>query len=435
MGIKVCDALCGSGKTSACIRMMNERTDARFIFVTQFLTEVDRIKRCCASRDFCSPECDLPSRTKLEDIITLLRERRNIATTHSLFLSYTDEVKSLVRDGGYILILDETVDTFNMSGLKICDINMLKDHKIVQNENGYVEWAYTEYESDDYDGSGKFSTEVNLTKSKNLLEYDGKYLFWAIPPELFECFQEAYVLTYLFHAQLLRCFFEMYGFDYEFIGVRKLEGKYEFCSADEMNRKRDLRGKIHILEHNKLNAIGSQRTDLSYSYYAFREHADRDGFFESLRKNLVNLFRNIFKAPAEEIMWTTFKEFRGRLSSKGFKNSFVTYNKRASNDYANRKYLAYCVNNFMRPWEARYYREHGVNVDQDSYALSILVQWIFRSAIRNDEEIWVYLPSARMRSLLKQWLENLAEGEDLKPVSYTANEKRRRRRKCTKEGE
>ena len=47
MEIKICDALCGSGKTSACIRMMNEDTDKHFIFVTQFLSEVDRIVRGC----------------------------------------------------------------------------------------------------------------------------------------------------------------------------------------------------------------------------------------------------------------------------------------------------------------------------------------------------------------------------------------------------
>ena len=50
MGIKVCDALCGSGKTSACIRMMNENKDKKYVFVTQFLSEVDRIIRSCKAK-------------------------------------------------------------------------------------------------------------------------------------------------------------------------------------------------------------------------------------------------------------------------------------------------------------------------------------------------------------------------------------------------
>lgn len=88
------------------------------------------------------------------------------------------------------------------------------------------------------------------------------------------------------------------------------------------------------------------------------------------------------------------------------------------NVYSDRHYLAYCVNNFLRPWESRYYKERGVEVDNDSYGLSFLIQWVFRSAIRNGEEIWVYIPSARMRSLFTQWLDNLADGNDLNPVTY-----------------
>ena len=133
--------------------------------------------------------------------------------------------------------------------------------------------------------------------------------------------------------------------------------------------------------------------------------------------------KNIFKAPSKEVLWTAFKGSSDQLLGKGYASAFIPYNLRASNEYSNRKYLAYCVNNFPRPWEVKYYREHGAEVDADGYALSILIQWIFRSAIRNGEEVWLYLPSARMRSLLRQWLDNLADGNDLAPVSYKAPRK------------
>jgi hypothetical protein len=406
--------------------MMNERTDVKFIFVTQFLTEVERIKTKCAGRDFVSPDSDLDSgKTKLSDVRHLLREGRNIATTHALFVSCTDDIKQSLRDQKYVLILDETVDIMRMSGLKPCDMNMLIQNEIVSEDaNGQIVWRYDDYEKDDYDGGGKFSKEVLLTKSKNLLKYDDDYFFWSIPPELFSCFHEVYVLSYLFRSQMLRCFFDLYGLRYELIGVKHDETGYTFCDISEMDRKHDLRDKIHILEHRKLNAVGAKRSDLSVSSYLFNKHAEGEGLADKIRKNLVNLFRNIYNAPSDQIMWTVFKDFKDAASDKKYRNGFVTYNRRASNEYANRRYLAYCVNNFMRPWEARYYRDRGVEVDQDGYALSILVQWIFRSAIRNGEEIWLYLPSARMRSLLKQWLDNLAEGRDLDPVAYTATRKR-----------
>lgn len=435
MKIKVCDALCGSGKTSACIRMMNERTEARFIFVTQFLSEVDRIKAQCAERGFVSPDCDLEHRkTKLSDIRRLLQEGNNIATTHALFVSCTDDIKELIRDKNYILVLDETVDVMRMSGLKPCDINLLEYSNIIaEDEDGRVDWIYDTYEKEDYDGEGKFSKEVLLAKSKNLLKYDKEYFFWSVPPELFSCFSEVYVLTYLFHAQILRCFFDMYKLPYEYIGVKNEDG-YRFCDAAEMNRAHDLRGKIHVLEHPKLNAVGDKRGDLSLSSYTLHNHREGMGLTNRIRKNLVNVFRNIFNAGVDEIMWTVFKDFKDEVADKKFRAGFVTYNKRASNECANRRYLAYCINNFMRPWEARYYRERGVRVDQDSYALSILVQWVFRSAIRNGEEIWLYLPSARMRSLFYQWLDNLAEGRDLEPVVYRTSRPRFGRRKGAHNG-
>lgn len=416
MNIKVCDALCGSGKTSACIRMMNERTESRFIFVTQFLSEVDRIKTKCSARQFVSPEND--GRTKLSDIKELLQNGVNIATTHALFLSSTEEIKALLRKQHYILVLDETVDVLQMSDLKPCDMNLLlRSNVVTEGEDGNLHWNDETYERENFDGEGMFSQEVLLAKSKNLLRYQEEYFFWMLPPDLFGSFAEVYILTYMFYSQPLKCFFDMNRFDYELVGVRRNGNDYEFCDVNEMDRRRDLRDKIHILEHKKLNEIGESRTALSYS--ALSTSLNGNGvLLNQLRKNLSNAFRNVFKASSDKIMWTVFKDCKDAIADKGFTHSFVPYNKRASNEYADKRYLAYCVNNFMRPWESQYYRERGVDVNQDAYALSIIVQWVFRSAIRNDKEIWIYVPSARMRCLLADWLQKLADGNDLEPVEY-----------------
>lgn len=425
MKIKVCDALCGSGKTSACIRMMNERTDKNFIFVTQYLTEVDRIKDKCRRRHFISPENDLDhKKTKLSDIHKLIKAGNNIATTHSLFVSYTEETKRMIREQNYILVLDETVDVMSMADVETCDLNILRESKSLVEEDGELKWLNDSYGSN---GRGRFVEEMQKAKSKNLLKYDDDYFFWAIPPELFTCFDEVYVLTYLFQAQTLRCFFDLYGLDYEYIGVKFTDKNYVFCPFEQMNRKVELRNKIHILDTPKINSIGDDRTALSYSWYRVRANKATETNspdFERLRKNLGNYYRNYCKASKDEIMWTTFKSYREQLAGRGYSSSFVTYNKRASNEYCNRKYLAYCVNNFPRPWEARYFHDRNVKVNGDEYALSILVQWIFRSAIRIGSEINVYIPSARMRSLLIQWLDKLAEGKDLEPIHYVGTRAR-----------
>ena len=59
---------------------------------------------------------------------------------------------------------------------------------------------------------------------------------------------------------------------------------------------------------------------------------------------------------------------------------------------------------YMVPTVKMFIESRGVTVDQDQYALSALVQWIFRSAIRDGEPITLYIPSERMRGLLIDWL-------------------------------
>ena len=80
------------------------------------------------------------------------------------------------------------------------------------------------------------------------------------------------------------------------------------------------------------------------------------------------------------------------------------------NNYSDRHVVAYTINRFMNPVIRQFFQQHGVEVDEDRYALSDMIQWIWRSAIRNGEHITLYIPSYRMRKLLIDWInENSSE--------------------------
>lgn len=79
-------------------------------------------------------------------------------------------------------------------------------------------------------------------------------------------------------------------------------------------------------------------------------------------------------------------------------------NLRATNKYRDRVSVAYLVNIFMNPVVKNFFQENGVEIEKDSYALSEMVQLIFRAAIRDGNPITVYVPSKRMRELLEDWL-------------------------------
>ena len=68
--------------------------------------------------------------------------------------------------------------------------------------------------------------------------------------------------------------------------------------------------------------------------------------------------------------------------------------------------MAFMLNLFMNPNEVNYFISQNVKVNEELLAVSDMLQWIFRSSIRDDKPINIYIPSSRMRNLLKDWLDN-----------------------------
>ena len=189
-----------------------------------------------------------------------------------------------------------------------------------------------------------------------------------------------------------------------------------------MDRKHDLRNKIHIDKRERYNEIGYEPYSLSSGWFERAEKEKGQPKLAVLKNNLYNIFRHK-DAKSGGKMWTTLNKSKKYLKGKGYSNSFLTFNRRASNDYVDKHYLAYCLNVYMMPWMKNYLHRHGAeHISQDMYALSVLIQWIFRSGIRNGDDIWIYVPSCRMRYLLEKWLDNLAEGNDLKEIQYSIDD-------------
>jgi hypothetical protein len=79
-------------------------------------------------------------------------------------------------------------------------------------------------------------------------------------------------------------------------------------------------------------------------------------------------------------------------------------NAKATNDYIEKRSLAYLCNIFHQPIIKGFFEERGIMVYEDLHALSEMVQWLWRSQIRRGDPVTVYAPSERMRGLLKMWL-------------------------------
>ena len=100
-----------------------------------------------------------------------------------------------------------------------------------------------------------------------------------------------------------------------------------------------------------------------------------------------------------------FKDFKNQVKGKGYTKGFIPANARATNLYKDKINCAYLINMYSNPMILKFFKNKGVNINEDDYALSCLIQWLFRSAIRENKNINLYIPSSRMRNLLKKWLQ------------------------------
>lgn len=400
MTVKVCDMIMGAGKTESAITQMNSDDDSRYIFITPYLDEVERIKRSCAVRDFKDPQNK--GNRKLGDLHRLLAARSNIASTHSLFEMYNEETISLIREGRYKLILDEVFQVAQNLEISPKDLKMLRAEMIEVDEDCRVRWVKEDYQ-------GRFEDLRDMCMTGNVILYKDCLMLWLYPIEVFHAFQDVIILTYMFDAQMQKYYFDMAGIEIQRIGTVYERGEYHFTDYVRMPEYvRTLHEKIHILEDVKLNKIGDQYANLSSSWYDRARKAKGQPQLRQMRNNLVNVFTNRFNSSTNQNLWTTFKDYQDVLKGKGYTKGFLSYNIRATNAYRNRDHLAYCVNVFYNPLMKNYFLDNGVEVKENEYALGEMIQWIWRSAIRDGKEIWIYIPSKRMRELLKQWLTELS---------------------------
>lgn len=406
--VRVCDAIMGTGKSSAAITYLNEHPNDRFIYITPYLDEAARIKRECPDAHFIEPSEKLREYQykKSAHTAALIKEGRNISTTHQAFKGYSAEMLEDIWRQGYTLIIDENVEVLERFDIDEADLQLAIDAGYIKETDG----VYS-VEKEDYNGRALHDLFYML-KSRELVKVVDKnntLFYWALPPELILSFKDVFVLTYLFGGQSIHHFLEIYNIPYEFIGIARTDGnQYRFCEAPGYTPEyvSHLSDMIHILDNDRLNAVGDDFYALSMSWF---EHGGED--VEQLKRNIMNCYKNIWgDVPLDKRLWGSYKSAFNKLRGKGYTNAFLTFNAKATNNYRNRSHLVYPVNIFMNVEEKKFYHLHGIEVDEDIYALSIMVQWIWRSGIRDGQETYIYIPSRRMRTLLVNWIQSLSKG-------------------------
>lgn len=413
--ITIVDALCGKGKTSYAIQLMNEsdKIENKYIYITPFLNEVKRVKQSVNTRKFYEPTYTKQTHTKLEGLKQLVIEGKDIVSTHALFKTIDEDLIDNINYNGYTLILDEVMDVTENITISKRDWNILLNEKLIEVlEDNKIKWLDTDY-------IGRFSEIKTYAMSNNLYLHSRsskegdtiKLLVWCFPIEIFKVFNEIYILTYLFKGQFQRYYYDMYKVDYTYKSVifDNETNKYKLVDYNnKLDDRESIKQLLNIYDGN-LNKIGDDKFALSSTWL---KKGVNNKSLETLQNSTYNYFFNILESKSKDNMWTTIKgtedkrdAVRLALKGNGYARGFVPCNARATNDFQHKINLAYLWNVFMNPIDRGFFEDKGVTINEELYSISEFIQWLYRSRIRRNEPVNIYIPSSRMRNLLHMWLE------------------------------
>ena len=393
--VTIIDSPCGRGKTTYAINYINERPSDNFVYITPFLKEVERVieqtKFNGADKRFVQP-ANLGN-GKMDSLINLFHNNRDIVSTHSLFSKCSQSVADNIRIGHYTLILDEVMSVVEVLNLKKSDIPTMLDAELVRidEKTNKLIWLKSDYD-------GAYNEIKERCENNNIYVVSGVAIVWTFPVEIFEAFDNVIICTYMFDCQLQKYYYDMYNVAY----TKKSIVNGELVDYIE---QKDSLDKLHILDNNKINHVGDGKYDLSKSWY---ENHKKN--LKVLQNNIYNYVRHLApilagtKIKSKDVIWTTFKDYQTKLKGKGYANSFIPCNSRATNEYMNSFVVVYPINIFVNPIVKQFFTNNGVEINEDGYALSELIQFIYRSRIRQNQHIYCYIPSVRMRSLLYNYM-------------------------------
>lgn len=402
----IIDAPMGAGKSTAIINMVKSNQKERFLSCVPLLTEVDRY---CQEANFLQPKG-----FKSRDISWPLYVGANTSFTHSLFMLFNDPIKEMIaKRGDYKLIIDEELPWFNVfTGFRRIenkelgvieqisgnDFDIMREKKIVVVDD--ITKAISWNENSNYEGV--YKNLVPVFRSYDLFCVDDKAVVGAIKKELWEIYQSVTVCTYRYNGSFFNAYCDFHNIKVQHSTV--MEGEVVPYESNKIYYPKNFE-RIHPCQNEEYNFVGNGDYSLSKSWF-IKASRNPDAFYR-LRNDTRSFFRSKeVKASAKKAFWTTFKPFTHDIAPFGYSRSFIPCNTKATNDYGHCTAAAYLCNIYPSPYIIKLLALKNISVDQDHYALSTLLQFLYRGAVRNGEYLNAYIPSKRLRTLLLNWIIN-----------------------------
>ncbi len=412
--VRILDDIMGSGKSTWAINYINRNPEKKFLCIVPLLDECKRYKEN-TDIDIIDPET---WGSKWKHFRWLVENEKNIVTTHALIQKMDLDMLELLKSKDYILMIDECLDVLDTYKISKDDLKIIFNEQLVSlDDDGFLVWN-----EDKKPYKGVYSDIKRLCSFKSLMGFKkdnsdelARIIMWNFPVDFFKCFEESYIFTYLWDGSIQKSYFDIHNIKYEKYMLNENKEIVPHNKLLEYEKRRKVVDLINIYD-GKFNNIGTKigkANPLSKSWYEDKKKKNIS-IFNQLKKNTENYFRTITQTKSIDNMYTVFKPYCKYIKGEGYTKGFVACNARGTNNYRDKSALAYLINFFMQPDVKQFVDHYNIEFDEDLFSLSALLQWIWRSQIRDGKPIEIYIPSERMRILLIVWM---GECKELKSIA------------------
>ncbi|SEJ44494.1 hypothetical protein SAMN05421762_1551 [Pseudooceanicola nitratireducens] len=419
----IIDRACGTGKTTEMLASL--QPDRKYLLVTPSLTEIDRfIKDAPDYVEIAAPkEGQGPKLIQLEK---LLEQGHSVAITHKLFFM-TLRLAHLMTD--YEIIVDEApnpvtcittidADAFNEAVVGGGYATICPETRQVHPTMKWIKW---QREMFDNDGEPIYSSKLHPDIYKPAIQgqlHVGESGIFAVatPNQVLLAGRSLTVMTFLSEGTYIRAYLDM---------LAQSHPKAAFTVIEETPI--DWRMQARELVAVEELAL-PKHVSLSFSRQTRRSTDTTCKSIGSALKNL--LYRRWKGVERTNIILTCardkwFEDRKGRYAGQWAKYSRMfgrDYGKdgvqwlpnktRGTNDYKYASHAIYLYSMSPNPMVQNFLGVSGQGF-ADRYALAEMVQWIWRTRVRDGLPVVVAIPDKRMRTIFEGWLNNTDEIIDL----------------------
>ncbi|ATN93469.1 hypothetical protein [Pseudoalteromonas phage J2-1_QLiu-2017] len=423
MVVDVIDYVMGSGKSSFIIEQMNmwnlENEYDQFVYVSPSLSEVeDRIPNACPDIGFLYAEGE----DKTGQVVSLMSEGASVSCTHNLLLGLEPEHINSMKEHKNILVVDEELELvrpYKVFSKATVDFLLNKGVLYVAEDATLnVNYEHEDYKDIVSSATNKKDALFELFRLCDLgyivRVREGGYYVWDFPPQFVKNFDKVVFMSYMFEHSVANLWCMANDIEVEYWKIPELEKRQEevFHSLSE---------NINVVDTLSLNKI-PEGINLSQAGWKL---LTKDKL--SLIKKPVDTFVNHTPdISGKDVVVTCPKAYwdnpKKTLQTKRTKTAtWLASSTRGINDYADKKVMVYGIDKHPSPMTLHYFdyvmeRDRDYNPEnkveiglyknkwKENYALSNMLQWLWRGCIRKNEQMYVIVLSPRMRKLLNKWV-------------------------------